>query len=704
MKARAGSRARYNIVTNLKQRGPILVGRMPHRDSVDIGLAHTARSNVAVKRVVGGFAALTLGEWVLGTTVAIHAYPVGGALLVGLVGFRFFPAAVAGLVTAQFADTHRRERVLTATATIRALTSGLVAASLALNLPFAIPLLLVWFDAAAGSAYRPAQATLLPTLVHTPTEFTSATALASHAKSSGQMFGALAGGLLVAGLPIAIAVSAATVLYAASALTTARIRAPAPPASPGVGLRGRLLRMRDGMVAISGDREAKEIVAYACMRSAVRGVWISLGVVAALKLLGLGNAGFGILMAAAGAGAVAAIPLSVLLVGRRRLARWMAAGLLMCGAPIAAIGAAAAGIPAVAFMVGWGMGMAVSDVAAQAVLNRVVSPRSVAPVTGLMESGKLLFEGGACLLAPALVSTLGIRDALVVVGVVVALVVAGGARAFTRIDARAVGRVDVSHLLASVRLFHRLRVDLLEGVVAQLTPLAVAAGQDVVTQGVDDHRGWYLVDQGRLEVLIDGFVVNELGRGDGFGELALLRDRPRSATVRTITEVKLLALERDAFLTAVGGADVPLSGSFDTADVRGEDHAELLARTPLLQGIGYRALAELARGAVVHEVASGTQIVTAGEIDDDYHVLLDGRATVIVGDERRTQLLPGDGFGEIAVLHRVPRSATVLAEENCTLMTVSGDDLRAAVSTRGGRVARMAAAAIADASADATGA
>jgi len=129
---------------------------MRQRAGLEGGLSHTVRSNSAVGRVVGGFAALTVGEWVLGTAVAIHAYPVGGVLLVGLVGFRFFPAAVAGLFTAQFADTHRRQRVLTATAAVRAATSGLVAVSLALKLPFAIALLLVWFDAAAGTAYRPA--------------------------------------------------------------------------------------------------------------------------------------------------------------------------------------------------------------------------------------------------------------------------------------------------------------------------------------------------------------------------------------------------------------------------------------------------------------------------------------------------------------------------------------------------------------------
>ena len=561
--------------------------------------------------------------------------------------------------------------------------------------------MLIWFDAAAGSAYRPAQATLLPTLVHTPTEFTHATALASHAKSSSQMLGALAGGLLVAGAPIAIAVSASTLLYALSALTTAPIRATAPQPEVKVGVRGRLRRMRAGAIAVRGDREAKEIVSYSCMRSAIRGVWISLGVVASLKLLGLGNAGFGILMAAAGVGALTAIPLTAMLVGHRHLARWMAAGLLMCGIPVAAVGGAAAGLPAVAFMVGWGGGMAVSDVArAQAVLNRVIAPASIGPVTGLMESGKLLFEGGACLLAPVLVATLGIRSALVVAGLAVALIVAGGARAFRRIDTRAVGRAEVSHLLTAVRLFHGLRVDVLEGVVAQLRPLDIAPGQDVLTQGVRDHGGWYLVQQGRLEVLIDGFVVNELARGDGFGELALLRDRPRAATVRTATQARLLTLERDAFLTAIGGGDVALNGDFDIADASTEDPAELLAGTPLLAGAGPHALAELARGAVVHEVAAGSPIVTEGELDDEYHVLITGRAAVLVGGERRRELLPGDGFGEIAVLHRVPRSATVVAEQSCSLLTVAGDDLRAAVAERGGLVAEMAAASTTDTSAD----
>jgi len=626
--------------------------------------------------------------------VAIHAYAVGGALLVGLVGFRFAPAAAAGLVTAQFADTHRRERVLTVTALTRGATAGLAAGSLALGLPFAVPLVLVWFDAMAGSAYRPAQAALLPTVVRTPSELATATAAASNAKSSSQLLGALAGGLLVANDPVAVAVCVATALYLAAALATAPIRTrrrPAAQAKQELGGRlRRLRRLRDGAAVLAGDREAKEIVAYAGLRSLVRGLWMSLGVVAALRLLGLGKAGFGVLMAAAAAGALAGFPLSRLLIGRRRLAPWLAAGLLACGASIAAIGAIAAGIPAVALMVGWGSGMAISDAAGQALLNRLVPAVSIGSVTGFMESGKLLFEGGGSLLAPLLLATLGIREALIAVGLVVIALVGAGVRPFARIDIRATGRVEIVELVASVGFFRRLGVDALEAVVAQLEPVAVPAGREVITQGEAHDSRWYLVEEGELEVQIDGFLVNELGRGNGFGEFALMRNAPRAATVRARTDVLLLSLERAAFLAAIAGPDLQLGDEIESIDPAGADHADVLGRVALLQGVGRRELEGLARSALVSETEAGVPIVVEGDLDDRYYVLLTGRATVLVGTELRRALLPGDGFGEIAVLHRVPRSATVLAEEACSLLSVSGEELRAAARERGGLLGNLA--------------
>jgi len=665
---------------------------MRRRRSEDVGLTETALRNPAVKRIVGAFAAVTVGEWVLGTTVAVHAYSVGGALLVGLVGFRFLPAAAAGLFTAEFAETHRRARVLTATATARTALSGVIVAALALRLPFAIPLVLVWLDAVAGSAYRPAQATLLPTLVHSPGEFTAATALTSNAKSSGQMFGALAGGLLVANVPIAIAVSVSTALYAVSALATTGIRAAAPPLSARVGLAGRLRRMRDGVDAIREDREALEIVGYACLRSLNRGLWMSLGVVASITLLGLGKAGFGVLMAAAGAGALIAIPLSALLVGRRLLARWLAIALLSCGVLVAAVGAAVGGAPAIVFMIGWGMAMAISDVAGTAVLFRLIRPASIARVTGLTESAKLVFEGAASLLAPLAVVLFGIRGALLVAGGLVAVLVLAGARTFARIDARALGRMQLLQLVSAVKLFKHIRVDQLEGIVAQLQRLVVPAGSEVTRQGVRDDGGWYLIDRGSMEVLIDGFEVNELTRGDSFGELALLRERPRAATVRALTEVELLALERDAFLTAIAGTDIDLGGALGADAGAGErDPATLLGATALLSPLRRDQIAALAAAGTQRTVGAGETIVAEGESDDFYCLLLSGSARVSVAGEARAELLAGDGFGEIAVLHRVARTATVTATEGCRLLAVPGEALRAALATRGGLLGELAA-------------
>ena len=309
-----------------------------------------------------------------------------------------------------------------------------------------------------------------------------------------------------------------------------------------------------------------------------------------------------------------------------------------------------------------------------------------------MESGKLMFEGGASMLAPLAVLAFGIRGALLCAGGLVVAIVLAGARSFARIDGRAVGRLEALHLVSAVELFGRLRVDVLEGVVAQLRALSLPPDTDVTTQGERDDGGWYLVGSGRLSVLVDGYTVNELQRGDSFGELALLRDRPRAATVRTLTDVELFALDRASFLTAVAGGDVDLSADAALGGAREiEDPAELLRQAPILQGVGRQALAAVAHDSSIREIAGGEAIVKEGEVEDVFYILLLGRARVVVGGESRRELLPGDAFGEIAVLHRVPRSATVVAEEDCRLLSVPGVDLRAAVKARGGVIGRLAA-------------
>jgi MFS family permease len=156
-------------------------------------VSHSWR-NRDVRLIVVAFALPTTGEWVLGTSVAIHAFGAGGALAVGFVGFRFAPAALAGLFTAQLGERLGRRRVLTGTPLARAVTTAAAAGAVAVDAPIAAVIALVWIDAMEGSAYRPAQAALLPSVSRSPGQLTAATALASNAKTAGQIAGALAGG------------------------------------------------------------------------------------------------------------------------------------------------------------------------------------------------------------------------------------------------------------------------------------------------------------------------------------------------------------------------------------------------------------------------------------------------------------------------------------------------------------------------------
>lgn len=631
----------------------------------------------AVRRVVLAFHSLTLAEWILGTAVAISAYGDGGALAVGLVGFRFAPAALAGFATALLGDRFGRRRVLTATAIVRASAAGAIAAALAADMPFGFVLALVWFDAAAGSAYRPAQAGLLPALVTTPGQLTATAVLTSNAKSSGQVLGAVGGGLLFAAVGAPASVTVAAALYATAALLTALIKRTRPrsPARRGGGLREQLLRMLAGIRALNGDGETRRISAWSCARSLIRGLWISLGILASLTILGMGDSGFALLMLAAGVGTVASIPLTAMLVGRRLLATPFAVGLALCCLPLAAIGLVSGAAPALALMVAWGVGMSLADVGAQALLNRVVEPSELTRVVGLLEIAKLLAEGLGAVLAPLLVTLFGIRGALAGAGFALFALLLADVRAFRAIDRRAVGRVELLELVHGVPLFAPLRIDGLEAVAAPLQPLDVAAGEDVVRQDAVGSR-WYLVTDGELEILVDGFVVGHAVRGDAFGERALLRDEPRRATVRAVTPVCLLALERASFLAAVVGLDGGDLGAL--APPRGA--ADALERQHLLEHLDEPRLHELAGSAVRLSLGPDEVLFQEGDADDRYFVVLDGEVQIRTADVPRRTLAPGDGFGEIAVLHERPRTASAIALTPVVLVAVEGELLRAALA------------------------
>jgi CRP-like cAMP-binding protein/predicted MFS family arabinose efflux permease len=639
------------------------------------GLTREAFAIPAVRRLVLAFHAVTLGEWVLGTAVAISAYKDGGALAVGLVGFRFVPAALASLATALLGARYGRRRVLTVTTLVRAIFAIAVVVALTTGMPFGVVLALVWIDAAAGSAYRPAQAGLLPALVTTPGQLTAATILSSNAKTSGQVLGALGGGLLIATLSAPIVVTVAVGLYGVAAVLTTlvfRARQPRSHSSNG-GPREHLRRMLAGLRALNGDPATRRIAAWSCARSLIRGLWVSLGVVASLTILGMQKPGFGLLMAAAGVGTVVSIPLTAALVGRRLLARPFAIGLALCCLPIAAIAFVSDPLIALALMVAWGVGMTLADVGAQALLNRVVASSELARVVGLMESAKLLAEGLGALLGPVMVALLGIRGALLGGGLAVFALLLACLRGLWAIDHRAVGRVKLLELVSRVPLFSSLRVDGLEAVVAPLVSVEVAAGREVIRQGADGTR-WYLVADGELEVVVDGHVVDTAARGDSFGARGLLYDEPHGATVRATDDVVLLALERADFLSAVTGRDEGDTSASPDAPRGGTDE---LQRQHMLSELDGGAVAdEHGQGVATLSLAAGETLFTEGEEDDRFFVILDGEIEIHAAGKRRRVLASGDGFGELAALRGVARTTTAVARTPVRLAALAGAKLR----------------------------
>ena len=199
-----------------------------------------------------------------------------------------------------------------------------------------------------------------------------------------------------------------------------------------------------------------------------------------------------------------------------------------------------------------GVGNALVDVGVFTLVARLTPSTMVARVFGVMEGLGALFVGVGAAVTPVAIGLLGTRGALVAIGLVSPALVAVSWLGLRRLDGSMERRDQEVDLLQAVPMLAGLPLPAVEELAIALEPVTVAAGGTVFSQGDLGDR-CYFVEAGSATVIGDGREVTELGPGEMFGEIALLRHVPRTATVRAHEDLQLQALRSDAFLPVVTG-------------------------------------------------------------------------------------------------------------------------------------------------------
>jgi len=289
-------------------------------------------------------------------------------------------------------------------------------------------------------------------------------------------------------------------------------------------------------------------------------------VILAVSVLDRPQAWAGYLNAAVGVGAVLAATMSAMLVGRRLGVPILGAALLLSAA-LAAL-ALGLGLPGtVALLAVVGASHVVLAVASRTLLQRSVAPHLIGRVFGVLEGLTMAGLALGALLVPALVHLGGNRLALLGIAAVLPLAAMAGGRKLFGLDAGTPVPVVEIALLRSLPLFAELPAPAIEGLAAALTRAEVPAGTVLIRQG-DPGDAYYAIAAGELDVMQDGRFLRRCGRGDGVGEIALLRAVPRTATVTAHTAATVYRLGRELFLTEVLGHAATRRQAARIADAR----------------------------------------------------------------------------------------------------------------------------------------
>jgi MFS family permease len=514
--------------------------------------------NKGLRRLQLAFAGSIVGDWAYAVAVAVYAYERGGPTAVGVLGvIRYVSLAIVTPFAATLGDRYSRRLVMVSSDATRAVLVFCGAALIASGAPSLSVYALAVVTSLCGSPFRSAQASLIPDLADDAGELAASNVASSTIESVGFFAGPALAGLFLAftSLSVVYVFDGLTFIWSAALVLgikpSAREReaAAAPPSDEPSG--GFMNEVTAGYRTILGSRDLRLLIGLYCAQTIVAGASLVFDVAIALSLLDLGHSGVGYLNAMLGVGGFVGGFVALLLAQGGRLARNFGIGVLFWAAPLLLVAAWPTVGAAVAVMIMLGLANSVVDVNAYTILQRVTPEAVMARVFGAMESAVIGGMAVGALLMPILIGTIGLRWGLVVVGAGVSGLVLLGMPGLRRIDLSTFAPPELE-LLRKVSLLSLLPEPTLEALARALTRVEVAAGEVFIREG--DHGDiFYVVEAGSVEVTKEGRHVAHLGPGDYVGEIALLRDVPRTATVTATSAAVLQALDREHFIPAVTG-------------------------------------------------------------------------------------------------------------------------------------------------------
>jgi MFS family permease len=526
--------------------------------------------NRNLRRMQLAFTGSLIGNWAYATAVSVWAYGVGGAKAVGIfIAVRLAIMAIATPFVSTFADKYPRKLVMIYSDLYCAVLIAAAAGCLYAGTP-ALPIfVLATLTAFGGSSFRAAQGAITPQLANTTEELTASNGTASTLESLAIFVGpAIGAGLLaIADVEIVFLLNVASFAWSMYMVSGIRVGHSAPDQAEPETLKdavadavhaeeetaeGFFRETSAGFRAIWNDKDLLITVIQGSAQTIVAGATAVFPLVMAVEILHTGAKGVGLLDSASGLAAILGGIFAIARASKHRLGQDLTVGVFLWSFPLVLVTIWPSPVTAFAVMAFLGFANPLVDVNVFTVIQRLTPDAVLGRVFGAFETCLISTMALGSAVTPVMLHLWGLRTTLAVLGVAVGAVALAGLPRMRQMDRRLEAPAGLP-LLKAIPMFSPLNPITLDALARALDRVEVLSGAVVVREG-DESDLFYVIESGLVRVTAsDGHLLREEGPGEYFGEIGLLRDVPRTATITAAADTVLLALARDEFLDAVTG-------------------------------------------------------------------------------------------------------------------------------------------------------